>query len=198
MTPVITACSTACSAYSPRTISGSCRRSFTSETASATITTTNGSAATIVIVFSPLSASSPTSSITAATAPVAAPQKMTVRRRGSVVPRSDRVPITIEAASAPETKKMATSTITTTLASVASGNCSSIVNSWASCAPAPKMSVPAFWRSIAVPPKTANQSRLTRLGTRSTPATNWRIVRPREMRAMNMPTNGVHEIHQAQ
>ena len=28
--------------------------------------------------------------------------------------------------------------------------------------------------------------------------TNWRIVRPLEIRAMNMPTKGVHEIHQAQ
>ena len=44
----------------------------------------------------------------------------------------------------------------------------------------------------------ANQSRLTALGTRSTPETNWRMVRPRLMRAMNMPTNGVQEIHQAQ
>ena len=38
----------------------------------------------------------------------------------------------------------------------------------------------------------------TKLGTRMTKTTNWRIVRPREMRAMNIPTKGVHEIHQAQ
>ena len=43
-----------------------------------------------------------------------------------------------------------------------------------------------------------NHRRLTRLGTRSTLVTNWRIVRPREMRAMNMPTKGVQEIHHAQ
>ena len=60
------------------------------------------------------------------------------------------------------------------------------------------MSVPCFCRSMAAPPKIANQTRLTRLGTSSTPLTNWRIVRPREMRAMNMPTNGVQESHQAQ
>ena len=60
------------------------------------------------------------------------------------------------------------------------------------------MSVPACWRSIAAPPKMQNQTMLTRLGTSSTPVTNWRTVRPREMRAMNMPTNGVHESHQAQ
>ena len=31
-----------------------------------------------------------------------------------------------------------------------------------------------------------------------TPRMNWRIVRPREMRAMKMPTKGDQEIHQAQ
>ena len=44
----------------------------------------------------------------------------------------------------------------------------------------------------------ANQITLTTLGTSSTPVTNWRMVRPRLMRAMNMPTKGVQEIHQAQ
>ena len=78
----------------------------------------------------PVRASSPpTSSITAATAPVATPQKMTVLRLGSRVPRSESVPITIEAASAPETKKIATSTMTTTLVTVASGMWSSIAKS---------------------------------------------------------------------
>ena len=51
---------------------------------------------------------------------------------------------------------------------------------------------------MAAPPKIANQTRLTSDGTSSTPVTNWRIVRPREMRAMNMPTNGVQDSHQAQ
>ena len=59
-------------------------------------------------------------------------------------------------------------------------------------------SVPLRCRLIAAPPKIANQSRLTALGMRMTPATNWRIVRPRLIRAMNMPTNGVQEIHHAQ
>ena len=54
------------------------------------------------------------------------------------------------------------------------------------------------WMWMALPPKTANHSRDTREGTSSTPVTNWRMVRPRLMRAMNMPTNGVQEIHQAQ
>jgi hypothetical protein len=44
----------------------------------------------------------------------------------------------------------------------------------------------------------ANQTKDTRLGTRTTKTTNCRMVRPFEIRATNMPTNGVHEIHHAQ
>ena len=39
---------------------------------------------------------------------------------------------------------------------------------------------------------------LSTLGTIITPITNSRIVRPREMRARNMPTKGDQEIHHAQ
>jgi len=35
-------------------------------------------------------------------------------------------------------------------------------------------------------------------GTPSTPTTNWRIVRPREILATNIPTNGAHVTVQAQ
>ena len=41
-------------------------------------------------------------------------------------------------------------------------------------------------------------STFTSTGTTSTPATNWRMVRPREIRAMNMPTKGDQAIHQPQ
>ena len=51
---------------------------------------------------------------------------------------------------------------------------------------------------MAAPPKMQNQIRVTVLGIRMTPATNSRMVRPRLMRATNMPTNGVQEIHHAQ
>ena len=53
-------------------------------------------------------------------------------------------------------------------------------------------------RPMAPPPKMANQMRETTEGTNMTPVTNCRMVRPREIRAMNMPTKGVQEIHQAQ
>ena len=36
------------------------------------------------------------------------------------------------------------------------------------------------------------------MGTSRTPATNSRIVRPLEMRAMKTPTKGAQEIHQPQ
>ena len=49
----------------------------------------------------------------------------------------------MDAASAPDTKKIATRIITSTLATVASGNGSSVVNSCASTPPAPAMSVPS-------------------------------------------------------
>ncbi|MNN88546.1 hypothetical protein D3C81_2062490 [compost metagenome] len=50
----------------------------------------------------------------------------------------------------------------------------------------------------AVPPNTANQKKPSRVGANTTPITNSRTLRPREMRAMKEPTNGAHEIHQAQ
>ena len=43
-----------------------------------------------------------------------------------------------------------------------------------------------------------NHTNDTRLGTTMTKPTNCRMVRPLEMRAMNMPTNGVQETHHAQ
>ena len=58
--------------------------------------------------------------------------------------------------------------------------------------------VAAAWRPMAEPPKIANQSSETALGTSSTPQTNCRMVRPRLIRAMNMPTKGVQLIHHAQ
>ena len=44
----------------------------------------------------------------------------------------------------------------------------------------------------------ANHTSDTSDGTSTTENTNSRIVRPREIRARNMPTNGDQEIHQAQ
>jgi len=52
--------------------------------------------------------------------------------------------------------------------------------------------------SIAELPNTVIHRNVNTVGTISTAMTNSRIVRPRETRAMNMPTNGDHAIHQPQ
>ncbi|MNW63172.1 hypothetical protein D3C74_413530 [compost metagenome] len=51
---------------------------------------------------------------------------------------------------------------------------------------------------MALPPKTTNQMMEIAAGTKTTTVTNWRRERPLEIFAMNMPTNGDHEIHHAQ
>jgi len=51
---------------------------------------------------------------------------------------------------------------------------------------------------MAVPPKTVIHRVHASEGTISTETMNSRTVRPRETRAMNMPTKGDQEIHQAQ
>ena len=57
---------------------------------------------------------------------------------------------------------------------------------------------PKISRYRPAPPITENQKKPTVVGTSSTPETNWRTVRPREMRAMNTPTKGAQETHQPQ
>ncbi len=47
-------------------------------------------------------------------------------------------------------------------------------------------------------PNTVNHRDPISVGASRTPKTNSRTVRPREMRAMNMPTNGAQLIHQPQ
>ncbi|MCY1211510.1 hypothetical protein D9M72_232230 [compost metagenome] len=50
----------------------------------------------------------------------------------------------------------------------------------------------------AAPPNTENHAKPTSVGAITVPRMNWRIVRPRDTRAMNRPTNGDHASHQAQ
>ena len=50
----------------------------------------------------------------------------------------------------------------------------------------------------AEPPKIASHRKAIEVGTNIAPNMNSRMVRPREMRAMNMPTKGAQEIHQPQ
>ena len=57
---------------------------------------------------------------------------------------------------------------------------------------------PAMTCQMAVPPNAAIQNVQTTVGRRMTQIANSRTVRPRETRAMNMPTNGDHDTHHAQ
>ena len=58
--------------------------------------------------------------------------------------------------------------------------------------------LPLRCSSMPVPPTTANQRNPKPVGAATTPITNSRMVRPREIRATNMPTKGAQETHQAQ
>ena len=57
--------------------------------------------------------------------------------------------------------------------------------------------MPSF-NHTAVLPKTVNHKIPNKLGIINTPKINSRIVRPLEIRAINNPTNGAQEHHQAQ
>lgn len=88
-----------------------------------------------------------------------------------------------------------------TLVAAANGSASSSPNSACSVPPAASATrsrVPVACVRSAVPPMIANQTALAPLGTSRTPVRNCRTVRPREIRAMNVPTNGAQEIHHAQ
>ncbi len=120
-----------------------------------------------------------------------------MRLEGWIVPRCDRVPITMDAASAPETKKIATSVMATPR-ECRRGQRVEQAEQLALERQRPRGRCRSLLHVMAAPPKMANHTRLTVLGTRMTPETNSRMVRPRLIRAMKMPTNGVQEIHQAQ
>ena len=67
------------------------------------------------------------------------------------------------------------------------------------CAPrAARAAVPMPSISIACQPKIENQISVNRDGASSTPKTNSRIVRPREIRATKSPMKGDHVTVQAQ
>ena len=95
------------------------------------------------------------------------------------------------------TRAMATNEVTP-----ASGSSSSILKSASSgCPPCTASTIPVSpprWSDSPVPPNVLNQSVSSSNGTTSMPPTRLRTVRPREIRAMNMPTQGAQESHQAQ
>lgn len=113
-------------------------------------------------------------------------------------PFVDCIPRTKVAESAEVTKNEAIKIIAATERSNDQGiasNISKMVNSVLNFV---KSTMPLIWISIAVVPNAENQNAPRIVGAMRTPVKNSRIVRPFETRAMNILTNGAHEIHHAQ
>src|SRR5690625_3570113 len=95
-------------------------------------------------------------------------------------------------------KESAATMMPRTGSSVGAGKLSKMRNMDSAAVKSPSSPSPNHWRNRPLPPQTENQNMPTTVGTSSTPATNWRTVRPLEMRAMKTPTNGAQAIHQPQ
>ena len=169
---------------------------------SATVTETACRAASPPVPSPLLVAAAPASSSAAATTPSVVAQKARLQVGGSGSPPEDSMSMTSEPESEDVTKKVTTRTTDRDTTTVEKGSPCSISNSAVSVLTLPSEPMsppsPSTCRYSAAPPSTENHSSVTSVGTSSTPATNSRTVRPREMRAMNTPTKGAHEIHQPQ
>src|SRR5699024_5318999 len=119
------------------------------------------------------------------------PQVMVTRGEGSGSPRCDIELMTMDAESAEVTKNTRIETIASTVVTVPSGRLWSISNNMASAEPESLNPMPVRSWYMDAPPKIKNQIEQTTAGTTMTTVTNSRKVRPREILAMNMPTNGV-------
>ena len=111
------------------------------------------------------------------------------------------MPSTSVAESPEVTKNTSTSTVATPESSPLMGRASNIANMAVetSAPTASAIGKPCMisWLS-AVPPNTENQTKAASVGASMVPRMNSRMVRPRETRAMNIPTNGDQLTHQAQ
>src|SRR5690606_26993253 len=120
----------------------------------------------------------------------------------SVRPPAAIVSMTSEPESAEVTKKMAISITVRVEVTAEKGrywknwNSATERSACTAVASAPPATVVSI--CMAVLPKTVIQKNVNPAGMKRTATTNSRTVRPREMRAMNMPTNGDQEIDQAQ
>ena len=146
--------------------------------------------------------SPPASSSAAATTPSVTAQKIRCHTGGSSLPPEVIMSITSEPESDEVTKKVIINKVATSDIRVDQGSCSSIINiavgESANAVFTKLMPLSASSMVSAMLPKKLSHKKVKPAGTKSTPTMNSRIVRPREMRAMNMPTNGDQEIHQAQ
>src|SRR5699024_1876034 len=127
------------------------------------------------------------------------PQVAITGRLGAKEPREDRELGTKVFEPAEETQHRMTMMIVTVEASRDDGSWSSRLKRPGSklvCVASP-IAARSMSNLIADPPIIANQMKKTALGTRRTPATNSRMVRPREILARKMPTKALHDSHHA-
>src|SRR5690606_5149105 len=159
----------------------------------------NGAAVVTAAVCNAVSP--PVSSSTAATAPIITAPSPRRYAGGSGSPPAVRMLTTSEPESAEVTKKIAITTIAVIVMSMLRGSCSKstkITVAISACTASTRPASPASSKLIAVLPNTTIQKNVVSDGASSTPAMNSRIVRPREIRAINIPTNGDQLIHQPQ
>src|SRR5690606_4245501 len=160
----------------------------------------NGRAAAMVAVCS--APRPPATSSAAATMPSTTAQNTRCHTGESSWPPLVSMSTTSEPESDEVTKKVITSKVATSDITADSGRCSknwnsaTAVSAATASASAEMPCIMTMW--MAVSPNTVIQMKVKPTGTNSTPTTNSRMVRPRETRAMNMPTNGDQAIHQAQ
>src|SRR5699024_5565184 len=118
---------------------------------------------------------------------------------GAGLPREDMVPMTKVAESAEDTKKMLRTITRSTGVIEFKGSWSNNAQRTCSLSAVPSNSArPWLWKLIAAPPKIVKARIKITVGAAIVASANSRMDRPREIRAMNIPTNGVQAIHQAQ
>src|SRR6056300_1561987 len=147
-------------------------------------------------------ASPPARRSVAATAPSETAQNILCHTGGFSAPPELIISITREPESEEVTKNVTISIVASADVIAVKGNCSSrtkiavgILVCTADAKPTPVSCISSHKPLL---PNTVSQRNVKPEGTSSTPRMNSRIVRPREIRAINMPTNGDHEIHHAQ
>ena len=163
------------------------------------MTAVNGSANTMVAVCTALTP--PASSRLMAMPATSTPQMTFTRGGGFSLPPVLIMPSTRVAESPEVTKNTSTSTVATPVMRPPSGSASNTLNSAVdtSALTASAMGRPCRISMFsAVPPNTENQTKAASVGASTVPRMNSRMLRPRETRAMNRPTNGDQLTHQAQ
>src|SRR5699024_12876337 len=118
---------------------------------------------------------------------------------GAAWPREVIVRITTDAESAAVMKKIAKTPMRIYGVILLHGSVSNSLNRTASGEASPSNpSTPLTEFKIDEPPKTVNAKIRIKLGTPMVTSANSRSVRPREIRAIYVPTKWVHAIHHAQ